>query len=303
MSTISLGLFGTGVAADYHAFAISKSSCFTLSAVADYSLSLSRDFATRHHIGKYYGDLEYLLNDDSVDMVVVASPTNLHFDAFPYIASTGRSIIMETPLSSQVLESEDMIKTAEEEGIYLFPVSVLLSDPLSSFVREKIKTGELGKIESYSLSWSFPSPVGRWIRNWKGDFKEKDLFFQSASPLFDLLFFWMGKEEVRGVERIEKGYRVIFERGKADITDNNHGFSFSLYGDKGIIEGKNGKLLSSITSSNEFITQTISSSFSLLPLWYREVYKTLESGVWSGEKCKCSLESTKLITALCRFQE
>ena len=119
MSSIKIGIYGTGVAADNHAYAIAKNTKYSLIAVSDNHISLSKDFARRHHVDRYYGDLEYLLSDRDVDIVTVTSPFTDNSFLLPYIAETGRSVIMETPLAPNLDEAERIIKISEDEGIFL----------------------------------------------------------------------------------------------------------------------------------------------------------------------------------------
>ena len=84
MSSIGIGLFGTGVAADNHAYAIARSDKFSIVAVADDKYQLAHGFSKRHHIDRCYGDLEYLLEDEGVDIVLLSSP-------FPCISTGLRS--------------------------------------------------------------------------------------------------------------------------------------------------------------------------------------------------------------------
>ena len=166
MSSIGIGLYGTGIAADNHAYAIAKSRKFSLVSVADDKHTLAQSFSKRHHIDRCHGDLEYLLEDSSVDIVLLTSPFPFNSKIFPFVAETGRSVIIETPLAPSVKEAERIIEKAEEEGIFLFPVSQMVSDPLVSRLSSLIKEGRLGEIKEYSLSWSFPSPVKLWMSIW-----------------------------------------------------------------------------------------------------------------------------------------
>ena len=198
MSSIGIGLYGTGIAADNHAYAIAKSRKFSLVSVADDKHTLAQSFSKRHHIDRCHGDLEYLLEDSSVDIVLLTSPFPFNSKIFPFVAETGRSVIIETPLAPSVKEAERIIEKAEEEGIFLFPVSQMVSDPLVSRLSSLIKEGRLGEIKEYSLSWSFPSPVKRWMSIWgeEGGIKEKSLFLFSASPAFDLIYYLFEEDRV-----------------------------------------------------------------------------------------------------------
>ena len=300
MSSIGIGLFGTGVAADNHAYAIARSDKFSIVAVADDKYQLAQGFSKRHHIDRCYGALEYLLEDEDVDIVLLSSPFPFNSKYFPFVAETGRSVIIETPLASRIEEAESIVEKAEEEGIFLFPVSQMVSDPLVSYLFSLIKEGRLGSIKEYSLSWSFPSPLKRWMSVWGNEagIDEKSLFLLSASPVFDLVYSLFGDEEVTSYKEKEDRVEVIFNRGVLSISDGYGGFSFHIKGEKCEIAGKNGKLIS-INGSEKiygFETESIRIPFSPLASWYNSVYFALESGVWPKEKYMATLKGLKLIT-------
>ena len=305
MSSIGIGLYGTGIAADNHAYAMAKSSKFSLVSVADDKYNLAQSFSKRHHIDRCHGDLEYLLDDSSVDIVLLTSPFPFNPKIFPFVAETGRSVIIETPLAPSVKEAERIIEKAEEEGIFLFPVSQLVSDPLVSRLSSLIKEGRLGEIKEYSLSWSFPSPVKRWMSIWgeEGGIKEKSLFLFSASPAFDLIYYLFEEERVTAFREKDDSVEVVFERGSLSVSDGYDGFSFHIKSDKFDLIGRNGKLISSIGEEriDGFDKETIKTPFSPLTFWYDSVYSALESGVWPREKYMATLKGLELINQTEKF--
>ena len=305
MSSIGIGLYGTGIAADNHAYAIAKSRKFSLVSVADDKHTLAQSFSKRHHIDRCHGDLEYLLEDSSVDIVLLTSPFPFNSKIFPFVAETGRSVIIETPLAPSVKEAERIIEKAEEEGIFLFPVSQMVSDPLVSRLSSLIKEGRLGEIKEYSLSWSFPSPVKRWMSIWgeEGGIKEKSLFLFSASPAFDLIYYLFEEERVTAFIEKEDSVEVVFERGSLSVSDGYDGFSFHIKSDKFDLIGRNGKLISSIGEEriDGFDKETIKTPFSPLTFWYDSVYSALESGVWPREKYMATLKGLELINQTEKF--
>ena len=305
MSSIGIGLYGTGIAADNHAYAIAKSRKFSLVSVADDKHTLAQSFSKRHHIDRCHGDLEYLLEDSSVDIVLLTSPFPFNSKIFPFVAETGRSVIIETPLAPSVKEAERIIEKAEEEGIFLFPVSQMVSDPLVSRLSSLIKEGRLGEIKEYSLSWSFPSPVKRWMSIWgaEGGIKEKSLFLFSASPAFDLIYYLFEEERVTAFREKDDSVEVVFERGSLSVSDGYDGFSFHIKSDKFDLIGRNGKLISSIGEEriDGFDKETIKTPFSPLTFWYDSVYSALESGVWPREKYMATLKGLELINQTEKF--
>ena len=298
MNSIGIGIHGTGLSADYHGYALAKNKYFSLKAVSDDGYPQALSYAKRHHVDKCYGDLEYLLSCPDVDIVVVASPFFDNVKILPYIIETGRSVIMETPLAGSLEDAERIVGMAED--IFLFPVSQMASDPLMKYTSSLIKEGKLGEIRDFSLLWSFPSPVKRWMNQWGREkhFDEKLLFLQSASGAFNLVYTLFGVDEVLKVEEGIDGVRIVFNNGSLVINDGNKGFSFSIKGENGGIEGENGRLKRGVIEGREisgFDKESIRNPYSPLSFWYDDVYSALESGVWPREKYTASLIELKLI--------
>lgn len=60
--------------------------------------------------GRNYESLQALANDDSVDIVTIATPENCHYEAFQLLASRGKAIYVEKPLATSLQEARAMLE-------------------------------------------------------------------------------------------------------------------------------------------------------------------------------------------------
>src|ERR1700755_304179 len=59
----------------------------------------AKAFAEKHHIPKWYSDIDTLINESGCDIVDICLPNYLHADACIKAAKAGKHIIIEKPLA------------------------------------------------------------------------------------------------------------------------------------------------------------------------------------------------------------
>lgn len=265
--SLGVGILGSGRSAEYHAFALSSVPFLSLEAVYDPSLDKAKDFARRHHAPRYYDDEEYILQDENIEMLVVATPTPLHRKEVEYIASYGKSIILESPIAMEKEEAKEIMERVEKEGIYLFPVS-----PLFSSIPKAIED-----CEHYRMRVSLPSPTDRWKREWGTlypFYSSEEALLHAAIDCLSLI----GKEEVISVRKGEGLIEVELTKGSLTIENGNSAFF----------------LESDVTT----LSVTDFSYLSYLTRWYSWAMEALEKGTWSEEYLLSSIHSVSLEEAI-----
>jgi predicted dehydrogenase len=89
---------------------------------------------------------EDLLEDESVDAVVVATPVVTHADLARRALLAGKHVFVEKPLALSADEAEGVVAVAEERGLVLMPGHLLLYHPGVRKLKEIVATGELGRL-------------------------------------------------------------------------------------------------------------------------------------------------------------
>jgi predicted dehydrogenase len=93
-----------------------------------------------------------VLADDSVDIVLVATPVATHFALASAALSVGKHVFVEKPLAASVAESLELIELAERAGRVLMPGHTFLYSPPVNLVKQLIDAGDLGEIYFVSTS-------------------------------------------------------------------------------------------------------------------------------------------------------
>ena len=104
-----------------------------------------RDFAARHRLD-LVGDLSPVLADRAIDAVVVATPHSLHCDQTIAVASAGKAVFCEKPLTLTKAEAERAIDACRKAGVVLGAGTDKRFFPALQELLRMVKGGELGRI-------------------------------------------------------------------------------------------------------------------------------------------------------------
>ena len=131
-------------------------------------------------------DYNQILDDKSIDLVVVATPCKLHKKMTMGALAAGKHVLVEKPIAPSVQEADEMIDAAAKNRRLLTVYHERRLYPDCLFVEEIVKQGTLGKITSIRTA----DPVSprslentkRWPRKGSGaDFTDSFV----ASHLYD----------------------------------------------------------------------------------------------------------------------
>lgn len=159
-------LIGLGRAGQYHAENIKKYS--NLYAVYDTDLELSKKFSEEYGC-KYITDLESFMkfNGGALDIVVICSPTNIHYEHICMAQKYNYDIFCEKPLAknySQMIEISNNNATSESE---LFVGMNRRYDPDINLLKQKIPS--IGKIKTLKIiSRDYPSANINFLKSSSG---------------------------------------------------------------------------------------------------------------------------------------
>ena len=113
---MKLGIVGYGGQGAWHADWAQKSDVITLGGVVDIK-EVRREAARQKGI-KVYPSLDSMLEDDSIDIVLCATPNDVHKDIVLAAARAGKHIICEKPVALSVSDFDEMVDVARECGVH-----------------------------------------------------------------------------------------------------------------------------------------------------------------------------------------
>jgi predicted dehydrogenase len=154
MKTINIGLVGTGLMGKVHSLAFKKVPMVfnpppampKLAVVADVTAELAQTAAHNFGFEKWVVDWASLVADETVDVVDITTPNNLHKEIALAAANAGKHIYCEKPLALTASDAKEMVEAAEKAGIKTMVGFNYLKNPAALLAQKMIAAGELGEI-------------------------------------------------------------------------------------------------------------------------------------------------------------
>lgn len=205
MTKIGIGVMGSGEKAFWHSHSISLNPYFYISSLWERDRSKRKEFSRIHHIDTTYDDIEYLLEDDETDGVVMALPEKATTALFNYVESFNKIMILTYPFTENEKLCERIIESIEG-GSYIFYANSFLYHPL---------------IRSYLLKDDLPSFSARLTTY------DVSLY----RIVLEVFVFLYGEIVEEQIERREKDFVIKVKskkgEGKISICLSSH-FTLSL---------------------------------------------------------------------------
>ena len=126
----------------------------SLAAVCDPNAEVAQQYADQYLVKNY--SFSEVLNDLSIEGVVLAVPAPLHASMGIEVMNAGKHAYVEKPLAMNNLEAERMIASAEKNGVQLMVGHLLQYHPIFMALRTLVESGEMGALQYiYSNRLSF----------------------------------------------------------------------------------------------------------------------------------------------------
>jgi predicted dehydrogenase len=140
----------------WHAHRARRLPSFKLRSVCDITPA-RRQVAERDFGCRAYADLGAFLDDDHLDLVVVATPSHAHQRPVVAALRAGKHVLCEKPLARTEAEAAHMFAAAQRAGRTLMAFQNRRGDPDFLTVKKVVASGRLGRLHDIRLirwSWS-----------------------------------------------------------------------------------------------------------------------------------------------------
>lgn len=169
----TFGIIGGGSIAYFHAKAISAMEGGQLGAVyarnKEKVIAFSKEFNCN-----YYTELDQLLEDDSIDIVTIATPSGAHLEPAISAARHSKHVICEKPLEVTPDRIQEMIRVCEVENVVLAGIFNRRFNPAMKALKKAVDQSRFGKLtmcDAY-IKWFRTQEYydsGAWRGTWKLD--------------------------------------------------------------------------------------------------------------------------------------
>jgi predicted dehydrogenase len=157
MTTIKVGLIGTGYIGMVHLDMLRRLGGVEVVAVADPNAALVRAAADRFGVTKAYGDADALIADAAVEVVHNCAPNNVHFDINAKAIRAGKDLLSEKPLALDAKESAELAALAGKHGTLTAINFCYRYYPVVQEAAARARRGDLGEVRAF---------VGHFLQDW-----------------------------------------------------------------------------------------------------------------------------------------
>lgn len=164
-----------------------------LQAVCDIITAKADALAAQYNAHTYYTTAALLLQQQTIDIVVVCTPNGLHAIHAIEALEAGMHVLCEKPMAISSKDCKSMMTAAEKNKKQLFIVKQNRFNPPVVAVKNMLDKGALGKIFSVQLNCYWNRNTDYYKDSWKGT-KELDggTLFTQFSHFIDLLYWYFG---------------------------------------------------------------------------------------------------------------
>ncbi len=158
MPDIGIGVVGGGYMGKAHSAAFAAVGTVfetalkpRLAAICASSPASAARYAEAFGFARAAQDWQDLVNDPSVQAVVIASPQETHLEIARAAFALGKPVLCEKPMGLDAAEATEMVRLAEASGVPHMVAYNYIRTPAAQFVRQLMADGTLGDITSFRV--------------------------------------------------------------------------------------------------------------------------------------------------------
>ncbi len=223
-------IIGCGRIAPKHAESIVALEEAELVAVCDIVPERAQAFADKYG-AKPYTSYEEMLAKEEIDVVTIATESDLHAPIGITCAKAGKHVMVEKPMAMTLASADELIRTCHEEGVKLSVIHQNRYNKSIKLMRQALEEGRFGKL-------THGQATVRWNRNdayyaqapWRGTkLQDGGVFMNQSIHNIDLLQWTLGPVEsvfgytrtaLRKIEMEDVGVAVIkFKNGALGVIE------------------------------------------------------------------------------------
>ncbi len=131
---------------------LSEAADFDLRGLCDRDPEPLRSLSRRHPGVKTYRDFDRMLEDPSIEAIVLTTPPATHYPLGMRALQAGKHLLVEKPLATRLSDGRELAAQARESGLVLMPGHTFIYSPAVNTVRELIREGVIGDIHFVTSS-------------------------------------------------------------------------------------------------------------------------------------------------------
>jgi scyllo-inositol 2-dehydrogenase (NADP+) len=151
MQVVKVGLCAFGMSGKvFHAPFIKEHPGFLLSAIVERNREESKE---KYPEATIYKSVDDMLQKSDIDLVVVNSPIQSHFEYVKIALEAGKNVIVEKPFTINVAEAEELVNLAKQKNLFLSVYQNRRFDRDYLQMKKILDEGKLGTIKEVEISY------------------------------------------------------------------------------------------------------------------------------------------------------
>jgi predicted dehydrogenase len=209
---IKVGLIGAGRIAGHHLKAIKKNKEFSVCCICDLILKKAKYYSDLYNIPFYTHYSEMLESHKDLDLVVIITPTGMHYDhAKDILKRFKKNIIIEKPTFLKTSQVKEIFSLGKKLKCKTYPVFQNRYNRAIQRLKKAILKKELGKIRvvNVRVRWCRPQKYYS-LSDWRGTFShDGGALANQGIHHIDLLRYLFG--EIKKIDAIMKTFGANIE--------------------------------------------------------------------------------------------
>jgi scyllo-inositol 2-dehydrogenase (NADP+) len=207
----------------------------------------NNDSRERYPNSKLFRSVDDMVADKDIDLIVVNTPTHLHFEQAKSVLNAHKHMVIEKPFTINVNEAEELAALAEKNNLFLSVYQNRRYDGDYRAVKEVIDRGWLGELREVEIRYDRYRPSFGGKSHKEGDLPGAGNLFDLSPHLVDqaiqLFGFpkamfadvWKMRDDVKAKDYFEIlfFYDKMRVRLKATVIARESTYAYVIHGMKG----------------------------------------------------------------------
>ncbi|WP_314196086.1 Gfo/Idh/MocA family oxidoreductase [uncultured Arthrobacter sp.] len=167
-SRLRAGFVGAGFMAEVHSRA-ARAAGAEIAGIASSSPASAARAKDRFGVEQAYASAQDLVEDDMIDVIHVCTPNATHLALAEAALKAGKHVVCEKPLATNVQDAAHLVELAASAGTVATVPFVYRFHPMVREARERIASGQTGRISTIQGSYLQDWLLSRDDDNWRVD--------------------------------------------------------------------------------------------------------------------------------------
>ena len=146
MSNIKIALIGAGYIADFHARGLQTIANVEIVAVVAKEMQEAKDFAVKYGIKDAYTDIAPVVNNNTIDAVIIGTPNQFHAPYAIEFLKSGKDVFLEKPMGISGEEGKQINAAAKKYKQLVMVGHMWRFDIDTNYLKDYVASGKLGKV-------------------------------------------------------------------------------------------------------------------------------------------------------------